>query len=189
MMIAGLDIATTTGIALINGEKLVWAHAFKWEGVTSGAIFRSFRSTFYKHIEKYKITHVAAEEPLRTDIELKGKLNEDGTEGEKRRVTMQTFQRIYGLCAICEEVCAAHNVDFRYVHQGTWRKSFTGSGRASKDDALAWARLVDPTINSFDAAEALGVAWWLRGELDSRYSAPRGDLFEPTIIPKERTPF
>jgi hypothetical protein len=189
MMIAGLDIATTTGIALLDGEQLVWAHAFKWEGACSGEIFRHFRSTFYKHIQKYEIVQVAAEEPLRTDIELKGKLNEDGTEGEKRHVTMQTFQRIYGLCAICEEVCAAHSVKFQYVHQGTWRKAFTGNGRATKADALAYARLVDKSITSTDAAEALGVAWWLRGQLDPRFAAPRGDLFEPAIIPKERTPF
>jgi hypothetical protein len=189
MILAGLDIATVTGIAVLDGERLVWAHAFKWEGSCSGEIFRHFRSTFYRHIEKYGITHVAAEEPLRTDIELKGKPNEDGTEGEKRRPTMQTFQRVYGLCAICEEVCAARKVDFRYVHQGTWRKAFTGNGRATKEESLGWARLVDPSIHSLDAAEALGVAWWLRGQLDPRFSVPRGDLFEPAIQPKGETPF
>jgi hypothetical protein len=189
MVIAGLDIATTTGICILDGERLVWAHAFKWEGSCSGAIFRHFRSTFYKHIEKYNITQVAAEEPLRTDIELKGPLNDDGTEGEKTRPPMKTFQRIYGLNAICEEVCEARGVKHRYVNQGTWRKAFTGNGRASKETSLAYARLVDPTITSLDAAEAMGVAWWLRGELNPRYAVPRGDLFEPTIIPKERTPF
>jgi len=188
-VLAGLDIATTTGITVLDGGRLVFAQPFKWEGKCSGEIFRHFRSTFYRLIEKYRIEQVAAEEPLRTDIELKGKPNEDGTEGEKRRPTMQTFQRIYGLCAICEEVCAAHKVQFRYVHQGTWRKAFTGSGRATKDDALAYARLVDKSITSYDAAESMGVAWWLRGELNPKYAAPRGDLFEQAIQPKERMPF
>jgi Holliday junction resolvasome RuvABC endonuclease subunit len=75
------------------------------------------------------------------------------------------------------------------VNQGTWRKSFTGSGRATKDDSLAYARLIDKSITSHDAAEALGVAWWLRGQLDARFSAPRGDLFEPVIQPMKRMPF
>lgn len=189
MRILGLDVATTTGITHLNGERLMFCSAFRWEGKCNGEIFRHCRKTLYGLIEKYEIEHGAAEEPLRTDIELKGKPNEDGTEGEKRHVTMQTFQRIYGLCAIVEEVFAAHSVPFRYIHQGTWRKSFTGSGRATKDDSLALARLIDRTINSHDAAESLGVAWTLRGQLDPRFSAPRGDLFEPTIQPKKRIPF
>jgi hypothetical protein len=189
MILAGLDIATTTGICVLDDDRLVFASAFHWEGKCSGEVFRHFRSRLYTLIEKYGIEQVAAEEPLRTDIELKGKLNEDGTEGEKTRPPMKTFQRIYGLCAIAEEVCAAHKVPFRYVHQGTWRKAFTGSGRATKDDALAWARLIDKSITSYDAAESLGVAWWLRGELNPKYAAPRGDLFEPTIQPKKEFPF
>ncbi len=188
-VLAGLDIATVTGIAVLDGERLVWAHAFKWEGSCSGEVFRHFRSTFYRHIEKYKITHVAAEDPLGTNAEFPGKPNEDGTPGEKTRMPKSTFQRIYGLCAICEEVCAAHKVDFRYVNQGTWRKAFTGNGRASKEESLGWARLIDKSINSLDAAEALGVAWWLRGQLDPRFAVPRGDLFEPEIHQKQETPF
>jgi hypothetical protein len=189
MVIAGLDIATTTGICILDGEQLVWAHAFKWEGKNSGQIFRHFRSTFYRHIEKYKITHVAAEEPLRTDIEIKGKPTEEDPEPPSTRPPMATFQRIYGLCAICEEVCAAHHVDFRYINQGTWRKSFTGNGRATKAHSLALAQLIDKSITIEDAAEALGVAWCLRGQLDPRYAVARGDLFEPVITRKERTPF
>ena len=189
MILAGLDIATTTGITVLDGERLVFARPFKWEGNCSGEVFRHFRSTWYRLVEKYQIVESAAEQPLRTDIELKGKPNEDGSEGETTRPPMKTFLRIYGLCAIYEEVCAAHKIGCRYVNQGTWRKAFTGNGRATKDDALAWAQLVDKSITSYDAAESMGVAWWLRGELNPKYAAPRGDLFEPTIQPKERMPF
>lgn len=188
-VLAGLDIATTTGVTLLDGERLVLCGEFRWEGKCNGEIFRHFRKTLYRLLEKYEVEHAAAEEPLRTDIEISGKKNEDGTDGEKTRPPMKTFQRIYGLCAIAEETCAARNVKFQYVHQGTWRKSFTGSGRATKDESLALARMIDKSITSFDAAESLGVAWWLRGQLNPKYSAPRGDLFEPAIIPRERTPF
>ncbi len=188
-VLCGLDIATTTGITVLAGERLVLCGAFKWEGKCSGEAFRHARKIFYRLIEKYKIEHVAAEEPLRTDIEISGRPNEDGSPGEKTHPPMKTFQRIYGLCAVFEETCAAHSVSFRYIHQGTWRRSFTGKGNATKDDTLALARLIDPTITSYDSAESLGVAWALRGQLDPRYAAPRGDLFEPKIQKKEGFPF
>lgn len=190
MVLAGLDIATTTGICVLDGERFVFAREFHWEGQNSGQVFRHFRKTLYMLIEQHEIKHVAAEEPLRTDIEIKGKPTEEDPEPESTRPPMKTFLRIYGLCAIAQEVCAAHDVPFIYVNQGTWRKSFTGTGRAKKEDSLAYARLIDKSITSFDAAEALGVAWWLRGHLDPRFAAPRGDLFEPTLIPKQKeTPF
>lgn len=186
---AGLDVATTTGITILDGERLILCNAFKWEGRTSGDVFRHCRKIFYRLVEKYGIKEVAAEQPLRTDIEITGKPNEDGSEGEKTRPPMKTFMRIYGLNAVVEEVCAAHGVPHRYVNQGTWRKSFTGNGHATKDESLALARLIDRNINSYDAAESLGVAWWLRGQLDQRFAAPRGDLFQPTIQPRRETPF
>ncbi len=189
MKLCGLDIATTTGACILDGDRLVLASAFHWEGKNSGEVFRHFRKIFYRLIEKYEIQHVAAEEPLRTDIEIPGRKNEDGSPGEKTRPPMKTFQRIYGLCAIAEETCAAHDVPFQYVHQGTWRKAFTGKGNATKDDSLALARMIDKSITSHDIAEAIGVAWYLRGQLNPKYAAPRGDLFEPTIQKKGEFPF
>lgn len=186
MIIAGLDIATCTGITILDGERHVLSGDLQFQGKHSGEIFRHCRKTLYTVLEKHGVKYVAAEEPLRTDIEIPGKKNEDGSEGEKTRPPMKTFQRIYGLNAICEEVCCALGIDHRYVNQGTWRKSFTGSGRATKEQSLALARLVDKNINSFDAAESMGVAWWLRGQLDTRFAAPRGDLFEPVIQPKKQ---
>lgn len=191
MEILGLDVATTTGITLLDGERYVWARAFRWEGACSGQIFRHCRKTLYKIIEDNNVKHVAVEEPLRTDIEIgTGKLDAATGLVIKTRPPMQTFQRIYGLCAVVEEVCAAHNVKHHYVNQGTWRKAFTGNGKASKEDSLVLAQRIDKSIISLDAAESLGVAWWLRGHLDKRFAAPRGDLFEPKLAPTpRRTPF
>lgn len=186
MILAGLDIATCTGITILDGDRLVLSGALQFQGKHSGEIFRHCRKTLYTVLERNEVVQLAAEEPLRTDIEIPGKKKEDGSDGEKTRPPMKTFQRIYGLNAICEEVCAALSIEHRYVNQGTWRKAFTGSGRATKDQSLALARLVDKTINSYDAAESMGVAWWLRGALDQRFAGPRGDLFEPVIQPKKQ---
>ncbi|WBU27546.1 hypothetical protein OOZ54_12660 [Rhodopseudomonas palustris] len=189
MILAGLDVATVTGFAILKGDSYVTAGAFHWQGKTSGEVFRHCRRIIYKMIDKYQITHVGVEQPLRTDIELPGRALEDGSTGPATRPPMKTFQRIYGLCAVVEEVCAAQSVDHRYINQGTWRKAFTGNGHATKQESLAYAQLIDRTITSLDAAEALGVAWCLRGLLDPRYAVPRGDLFDPQIPQNERTPF
>lgn len=189
MKIAGLDVATTTGFAILDGDSYVTSGAFRWQGDRSGEVFRHCRRIIYRMIEKYQITHVGVEQPLRTDIELSGPRNEDGSEGPKTRPPMKTFLRIYGLCAIVEEVCEAHGVHHRYINQMTWRKAFTGNARASKEDSLAYAQLIDRSVTSLDAAEAIGIAWCLRGQLDPRFAIPRGDLFEPQQNARGGLPF
>jgi Holliday junction resolvasome RuvABC endonuclease subunit len=64
------------------------------------------------------------------------------------------------------------------VHQATWRKSFTGNGRASKDDTLLLAKRLVPNLKSKDAGEAIGIAWHLNGELSR---PPVADLFQREV--------
>lgn len=191
MEILGLDLATTTGATLLDGERYLWAREFHWEGNTNGKVFRHCRRTLYTIIGDFKVKHVGVEQPLRTDIEIgTGEIDPKTGFEIKTRPPMKTFMRIYGFCAITEEVCEAHKIPCTYINQMTWRKAFLGKARATKDESLAQARLIDPTINSKDAAESLGVAWCLRGQLNPLYGTPRGDLFEPKLTPEpRRTPF
>src|SRR5690242_4234153 len=141
MEILGLDLATTTGAALLDGERYLWAREFRWEGNTSGQVFRHCRKTLYTIIGDFKVKHVGVEQPLRTDIELgTGEVDPETGVEVKTRPPMKTFLRIYGLCGVVEEVCAAHSITHRYINQMTWRKAFTGNARATKDESLAKAR-------------------------------------------------
>jgi Holliday junction resolvasome RuvABC endonuclease subunit len=179
----GLDIATTTGAAMLDGERYLWARELRLEDRTSGLVFRNLRESLHRIVEEYGVEHVAVEQPLRTDVEVQSSQVDPGTGlPTKTRPAMKTFMRIYGLCAVAEEVCASQGVPFIYVNQMTWRKAFTGNPRATKEQSLAQARLIDKTIRSLDAAESLGVCWWLRGHLAPKITVRRGDLPERLAI-------
>ncbi len=186
---AGIDLATTAGITVLDAERVLLCRSVTFSGETKGLLYRSCRKAIFAVFEMYKVKECAVEQPLRTDIKIPGKPNEDGSPGEPTSPSMSTFQHVYGLHAIVEEACAALGVRHRYVHQGTWRKAFTGNGNADKAQSLAVAKLIDPSITSLDAAESMGVAWWLRGELNPKYAAAHDDLFAQKLEPKKRTPF
>lgn len=161
MKLCGLDIATRTGVCLMDGDKLIHAEAFRPKGETSAEIFHGFRVHLRALLKAHEIQYVAAEQPLRTDG-LKRK-NEDGTESPM--IQMATIYRLYGLAAAAEEIAFALNIPFEFVNQMTWRKAFLGNGRADKNMAVAQCKLLGWGHLSKDAAEACGVAWWLAGHL------------------------
>jgi Holliday junction resolvasome RuvABC endonuclease subunit len=118
------------------------------------------------------VQEVAIEQPLVTDIKAPDR-RPTAKPGETHNpVTMKTYLRLYGLRAHAVEICGSLNIPCREIHQASWRKAFTGNGRASKDDTLGLARRLVPNLKSKDAAEAVGIAWALNGELS------KTDLFK-----------
>lgn len=173
MVIAGLDIATTTGISIMQDGRLLHAEAFRPRGKESAEIFHGFRIHIRSLLVSFKVEAVAAEEPLRTDgLKRKNDAGEDVP-----AISRATIYRLYGLAAAAEEICFAINVPFFFVHQATWRKAFIGSGRADKDAALAQCRLLGFPITQKDAAESTGVCWWLAGHLRVGHLHRPGELF------------
>jgi hypothetical protein len=168
MVIAGLDVATKTGLAVMHGDKLLHAEAYRPPGETNGTINAGFRVWLTSQFAAFNVEAVAAEEPLVTN--LKDKTG-------KPLVTMQTYRRIYGLFGVLEELCATRNIPFETVHQAQWRKAFLRNGRADKDMALAQCQQLGFPITSKDAAEAVGVCWWLGGHLRINRGNLPGELF------------
>jgi len=165
VVVAGLDIATCTGCAILDGARVLHIEAFKATGKTEGEVFLSFRKWLRRTLLDHRVEMVAVEQPLRTDIEVADR-RRGAHPGEKMNpVTMKTYLRLYGLRAHAIETCARLGLECREVHQASWRKAFAGSGRATKDDVLALAQRIVPGLKSKDASDALGVAWWLNGEL------------------------
>lgn len=163
MIVAGFDIATTTGAAVLDGARVLHVEAFRAAGDTEAAIFTAFRAWFRKMLKDYGVQHVAIEQALVTDIRAPV---EGGKPGETRNpITFKTYLRLYGLRAIAVQAAHGLNVPLIEVHQGTWRKSFTGNGRAKKEETLALAQNIVPGLKSKDAAEAIGIAWHLNGVL------------------------
>jgi hypothetical protein len=167
-VIAGLDVATTTGLAVFDGGRLVHAEAYRPPGKTNGEINSGFRAWLLSMFKAHAVEYVAGEEPLVTNLKDKA--------GDPI-VTMSTYRRIYGLYGVLEELCATLNLPFEAVHQATWRKAFLGNGRGDKDMSLAQCKQLRWPIKSKDAAEAAGVAWWLAGHLRLAQLVRPGELF------------
>lgn len=174
MVIAGFDIATTTGAAILDGTKVLHVEAHRPVGKTDAEIFHGFRAWFRAMLIAHEVQHACIEQPLVTDIKAP-KVGPLAKPGEMHNpVTMKTYLRLYGLRAHAVEICQALNLPLVEVHQATWRKSFTGNGRASKEDTLLLAQRLVPKLKSKDAAEAIGIAWHLNGEISRQ---PEVDLF------------
>jgi hypothetical protein len=165
MVVGGFDLATTSGACILDGTRVVHAEAFRPRGKTDPEIFAGFRQWLRPLLVSHEVEQVAVEQPLVTNIEMPD-TRANAKPGERHNpVTMKTYLRLYGLRAHAIEICHSLNIPCRELHQATWRKAFTGNGRATKDDTLALARRLIPDLKSKDAAEAVGIAWALNGEL------------------------
>jgi Holliday junction resolvasome RuvABC endonuclease subunit len=168
MIIAGFDLATVSGFAVLDGARVVTALPFRAVGEDDGEIFNSFRYKFRDFLQDHEVREAAFEQPLRTNLKLPAK-HEDALPDETfNPVNMKTFLRLYGLRAHALEVCRSLRIPYQEVNQMTWRKAFTGNARATKEDSLAIAQQLLPGLTSKDAAEAIGVAWWLNGQIKQR---------------------
>lgn len=165
MNVLGMDLATRSGFAVLDGERLVHAESFRPHGTEDAEIFDGFRRRLMVIIAQHDIRHAALEEPLRSDLKRR---EADGT--EKAFSTMRTYLRLYGLRAHAIQICHELGVDCREVNQSTWRKAFVGNGRADKADSLRQCALLRWLVPDNNAAEAAGVAWWLNGEMGRHHS-------------------
>lgn len=163
MIVAGSDIATTTGIAIFDGDRLIHAEAHRPKGKTDPEIFHGFRVWFRSLLISHGVQHCAIEEPLRSDIR---KRNPDGT--EQAITSMATYLRLYGLRGHALEVCHSLNIPCEEYNQSSWRKTFIGNGRASKDDSVKRCKQLGYDIKSKDACEAVGVAYHLMAKLQEQ---------------------
>lgn len=192
MIIAGLDVATTSGWA-IYGAGTIRAGKFHAKGKTDGEIYRSFRTWLMSFLIAERVEFIAMEEPLRSDLTKTTVMNpgQDEAFGRKSFKTktpitnMSTLRRLYGLTAIVHEVAYGLRVEVEEVNQRVWRSAFLGpvsppkgtSDRTGwwKDQALAQARRLGVDITSKDAADAVGVGWAEYQRITG--AAMPGDLF------------
>lgn len=173
MIIAGLDIATRTGVCIMDGDKPIHIESFRPKGEKDAEIFHGFRIHLRSLIISHGVQYVGIEEPLRSDNR---KNNDDGT--VTMLTTMRTILRLYGLRAHAIEICESLGIPFQEFNQGTWRKAFMGNGKAKKEDAVRQCQMLRWNVPNKDAAEACGVAWCLAGYIRSARLVRPGDLFE-----------
>lgn len=177
MIVAGADLATTSGLAILEGTKVLHIESHRPAGKDDATIFAGFRVWLRGMLLAHHVEYLGVEAPLVTDIQAPDR-RENALPGQKRNpVTMKTYLRLYGLRAHAVEIAHTLSIPCIELHQSSWRKAFTGNGRATKEQVLVVSRQLVPNLKSKDASDALGVAWALNGELNHRAS----DLFNKAV--------
>jgi len=189
--IAGLDQATVSGLAILDGDKLLHAEAFKAKGNGDAEIFTAFRRWLRAMLIAHEVEYLALEEPLPTNLERTEIVFSDNdafgksTRKIKRPMSsMVTYLRLYGLRGHAIQVCDELGIPWLEVNNRDWRavihdrrsapKGTKDSTQWWKNAALERCRLMGWDIKSKDAAESALIAEWLRIKLNPRLSPAEG---------------
>lgn len=180
MIIAGFDLATTSGVAVLNSGAFARADCIRPAGDADGEIFRGFRKWLYVYLLDNEIKHAAIEAPLISNLTRKGL---DGI--ERPMASQRAYLRAYGFRAIALETCFRLSIPCIEVNQSTWRPAFLGAGYRVKRPAQNYykklavqqCRLLKWDVPNMDAAEACGVVFWLAGHLKTARLTRPDDMF------------
>lgn len=210
MRLGGLDIATASGLALMDGETIT-ATSFRPRAKRpfelrngevdfnhEGRIAAEFRDHLRAWLVDNRIEAVAIERPMQSNVTFK-KPTVDMNAGfygqairyeTKGGTNFSTIFRLYVLAGEACELCARLNIPVHIVTSGEWRKAFLGDLRPPKghENPSAWwkhqAKLqcerIKVSVPNADAADGVGIVWWLRGKLNPRLAARHDDLFRVT---------
>ncbi len=199
MIVGAMDIATTTGVAHWDGDKF-HTQTFKanvkknildnekaLNADREGEIVRKFQDFTQIWLIENRIETVFIEQPIPSNpVRKKRQVNTDSnwagqaiTYTEVAGTSQAAIFRIYGLEAAAAAICSRLNIPVKFVSQGTWRKSFLGSGRPSnaKQEAVKECKRLGIEISSVDAAEACGLCWHAVQEMYPQKFRKAEDLF------------
>lgn len=210
MILGGLDIASTTGAAVMRGG-VITTETIKIPAVKKkfldrdekdpplnaielGKAFEFFRGATRVWLIENKIEYLAIEEPIRTDFQRTKTTIDTETQWAGKAVKKEKLQgtplktvfKIHGLEAVACMLAAEMNIPVIFFNQATWRKSFLGNGRPpdAKKEAKKMCDRMGIKATSVDACEAAGVVFHLSVHLNPMSRA--GTLFAQK--PKPMTP-
>lgn len=92
--------------------------------------------------------------------------------GQNIEATWPTIRLLIGLVAVAEMAAAHAGIDSFEVAVPTWKKSFTGSGRADKADVIAKCMRLGFRVATDHEADAIGI---LSHTLHVHHEAPSWD--------------
>lgn len=206
MNIGGLDCATTSGLTALKAG-VYTATTFRasvkkkflekddgkgLDAEREGEIARKFADFFQTWLIDNQIGYMAIEAPLPSNPTRKKRTidlssNWAGQAIRYEEVAGTSFAsvfRIYGLEMIAVMICVRMNIKVMFVGQGTWRKAFLGTGKPTdaKKEAKKVCERLKIAVSSLDAAESVGVCWYLNQTLNP-YSGRSNDLFTGAASP------
>ena len=141
-VILGIDCGFSTGYAVVSNGKLIGFGLLQYKKTPKGIgeIWNKFRDDLKKIIREFDVSCIYFEKPhLRGFFATENLVNMTGRVKE-----------------------AAYEVDLpcHGVHSGTLKKSFTGSGKATKEDMIRKAKFYSHTIEDHNIADAIGLAFF-----------------------------
>lgn len=194
-----MDIATTSGVCFWDGEKF-HTQTFKanvkknildnekaLNADREGEIIRKFQDFVQIWLIENRIDTVVIEQPIPSNpVRKKRQVNTDSnwagqaiTYTEVAGTSQAAIFRIYSLEGAAAAICSRFNIPVKFVSQGTWRKSFLGSGRPgnAKQEAVKMCKRLGIEISSVDSAEAAGLCWHAVQEMYPQKFRRAEDLF------------
>lgn len=199
MKIAGLDIATTSGFSIWDGEKFhtqtfranvkknILENSKSLDAAREGEIVRKFEDFIHCWLVENRVEYVGIEQPIPSNpVRKKRQINMSAdfagqaiTYAETPGTSQAAIFRIYALEAAAAATCHRLNIPVVFVAQGTWRKTFLGSGRPgnAKQEAVKMCGRLGIEISSVDSAEAVGVCYHLVQEMFPQKVRRANDLF------------
>ncbi len=157
MSIAGFDIASSTGICILDGSRVL--HLEAWRADISrpkglgpmeadvqyeAMLAEPFRKHVRELLKRFGVTHAAYEQPRTRDFERK-KIHVDTTaewagqaiHTETQRASSNlSMLRSFGMCVILAGLCRNRGIECHEVSADEWRKAFLGHARAPKHDRI-----------------------------------------------------
>ena len=199
MIIAGMDLATTSGFCKFDGEKFETttfrANVKKnilddTKGIDArreGEIGRKFQDFLQCWLIENRIEYAAVEAPLPSNTTRRKRVVNSSADFAGQALTYQEVGgvsqaavfRMYMLEGMALAMCNRLNIPVMFVHQATWRKEFLGTGRPTdaKKEAVKMCQRLGIAVSSVDAAESVGVCFWLDRHLNPLSHRRANDLF------------
>ena len=165
--ILGLDIATTTGLALYTvNEPLstIETRTIKVQGSNSEQKAASLSVEFIRLFKEQRPDFVAIEEPLRNLVPFRKKIQSLIGETEQLTINPNALQ-LSSITGAAVAIISGFKIPWITIPSATWRKHFLGRGREKgwqradwKRAAIERCRSLHIPVKNNDAAEAVGIA-------------------------------
>lgn len=203
MITAGFDIASRSGICIMDGDKAV--HVESWHAKVErpadlgrheisveyeAEIAEQFRDHARGILVAHGVVHVGFEEPRTRDFERKVKNRGGdwfGATETQRASSNLAMLRTFGLCRDLCGICHRLNIPATRVSPDDWRKAFLGFSRAPrgtkdgrkylKQAVMNQCKLLRISVPNDDAGDSVGICFWLGGHLRIASMVRPGDLF------------
>lgn len=194
-----MDLATTSGFCKYDGEKFetttfkanvkknILDDAKGIDAAREGEIGRKFQDFLQCWLIENRIESVAIEAPLPSNTTRRKRVVNTGADfagqslsyQEVGGVSQAAVFRMYMIEGMALALCNRLNIPVVFVHQATWRKEFLGTGKPTdaKKEAVKMCQRLGIEISSVDAAESVGVAFWLDRHLNPLSHRRANDLF------------